>query len=115
MRLSKVKAEIEVEEKDPRLDEHWVMFEGFEKYSVSNYGRVMVTRTGHELKQTVDKDGHLRVYLHYQGKRYRVYVRLLVASAFFLNYKSGVGVGFLNGNKQDCSVLNLTLMKAVRR
>lgn len=104
------------EPKEPRLDEHWVTFEDLPTYAVSNYGRVMNVKTGRDLVTTLDKEGHLRVTLWYRGKRYRTYVHLLVAYAFFLEYKYGVRVSFVNGNKQDCSVLNLTLKhKAVRK
>lgn len=97
----------------PVSDEYWASIEGLPLYSVSNYGRVCNNKTGRHLKVTTDKQGYLRVYLHRKGKRYRVYVHLLVALVYFDQYKPGVGVGFLNGNRSDCTVANLTLMRAL--
>lgn len=111
----RIRMEVVVNMKEPVLDELWVGVDGLETYAVSNYGRVMNVRTGKDLSVFKDASGYNHVYMYRQGKRYNVYVHLLVAQAFFLNYKSGVGVDFQNGNKDDCSVLNLTLMKAVRR
>ncbi len=105
---------IELEMSEPRLDEHWVSFEGLPTYAVSNYGRVMNLRRNTDLVQKTDKDGFQRVHLYRRGKRYSVYVHLLVAQAFFVDYKAGLKVSFINGDKQDCSILNLTL-KAIRR
>jgi hypothetical protein len=91
------------------LEEHWVPIEGFPGYAVSNYGNVENVNTGREIKAVPNKDGHLKVLLYRDGRRMHRRVHHLVANAFFLNYRQGMEVRFLNGNKRDCSVLNLTL------
>jgi len=102
-------------EEPPVMDEYWQTIDGLETYAVSNYGRIVNVRTGRDVKIQEDKDGYLRAVIYRGGKRYKIYVHQLVAAAYFLNYKAGVGVDFVNGNKHDCTVTNLTLMKAVRR
>lgn len=102
-------------ETNPRLDEFWEILDGLETYAVSNYGRVVNVKSGRDLRVYTDKHGYLRVNLYRRGKKYPTLVHLLVARVYFINYKEGVGVDFENGNKQDCSVLNLTLKKAIRR
>lgn len=91
------------------LDEFWVTFDTIPNYAVSNYGTVLNVRRNRELNPTPDGDGYLRVALYHKGLRYDAYVHRLVAKAFFLNYQEGIEVKFKNGDKTDCSVLNLTL------
>lgn len=97
------------------LDEIWVEV-GVGAYEVSNYGQVINTQTGFELKPYPDKrSGYLRVALYHNGKRHDVFVHRLVARAFFLNYGPGVEVLHKNEDKTDNSVLNLTLGGACRK
>lgn len=91
------------------LEEQWVEIDGLERYAVSNYGRVINQETDRELTPTPDKNGFMRVKLSRNGDSYTVYLHRLVAFAFFLNYAPGISVEFIDGNKSDCSVLNLTL------
>jgi hypothetical protein len=102
-------------EEPPVMDEYWQGIDGLGTYAVSNYGRVVNVKSGKDLRVRVDSDGFHRVYLYRKGKRYDVFVHLLVASVFFLNWKPGVGVDFLNGDQSDCTVANLTIKKAIRR
>lgn len=102
-------------ETEPRINEHWVVFDLLPTYEISNYGRIGNTRTGRELPIEIDSEGYSRATMYYLGKSYRVFVHLLVVRAFFINYKLGAYVGFVNDNKQDCTVLNLTLVPTVRR
>ena len=96
------------------LDEIWVEI-GIGAYEVSNFGRVVNGNTGRDLKPSPDGNGYLRVVLYYNGKRHMVYVHRLVARAFFLNYAKGVEVKHKNGDKNDNSVLNLTLGGGCRK
>lgn len=91
------------------LDEVWVTLDGLERYAVSNYGRVINQDRGNELTPSPDKNGYLRVGLSRNNKVYHVYIHRLVAKCFFLNYKKNVEVKHIDGNKNDNSVLNLTL------
>lgn len=93
------------------LEEQWVAVPGFPKYEVSNYGRIENIQSGRELKPHPDKKtGVLRIALYRgPGDRKDVYVDRVVAEAFFLNYIPGMKVYHLNGDQDDCSVLNLTI------
>lgn len=102
------------DESEDRYDEIWVEV-GIAAYEVSNYGRVVNANTGRELKPSPDKKGYLRVALYHGGKRHDVFVHRLVARAFFLNYSSGVEVKHKNDNKEDNTVLNLTLGGGCRK
>lgn len=92
----------------PFIDEIWVET-GIGSYEVSNYGRVVNARTGKDIRPYPDKHGQMRVGLYWGGKRHYIYVRRLVAKAFFLNYVAGIEVSHLNGNKEDNTIRNLTL------
>lgn len=96
--------------KPPVMDELWVTLEGLETYNISNYGRIVNDRTGKEVHTWIDPEGHLRARIYRKGRRHNIYVHLLVARTFFLRYRAGVGVGFINGQQSDCSVANLTLL-----
>lgn len=96
------------DDKDLR-DEKWVIFPFFPQYAVSSYGRVMNVKRDRDLKPSPDKNGYLRVALYREGVRYDIYVHRLVAKAFFLNYAPDIEVLHKNKNKEENSVLNLTL------
>lgn len=98
-----------------RVEEVWVAVDGLERYAVSNYGRVINQERGNELTPSPDSNGYLRVGLSRNGRVYHVYVHRLVAFCFFLNYADGVEVKHKNGDKNDNSVLNLTLGGLCRR
>lgn len=98
-----------------QLDEVWVTVDGLERYAVSNYGRVINQERGNELTPSPDANGYLRVGLTRKGVTKHVYVHRLVAFAFFLNYRPGIEVKHINDNKEDNSVLNLTLGGGCRK
>lgn len=91
------------------LEETWVTFDVLPRYSVSNYGRVVNTETGRELKHQADPNGYLHVTLYRNGVPHKGLLHRLVAKAFLLNYEPGVEVNFINGIKHDCAALNLEL------
>jgi len=97
------------------LEEVWVTVDGLERYAVSSFGRVINQERGNELTPSPDANGYMRVGLSRMGKTHNVYVHRLVAFAFFLNYKPGIEVKHRNENKNDNSVLNLTLGGCCRR
>lgn len=98
-----------------RLDEHWVTFDIFPNYAISNYGTVLNVARNRELKPSKDKKGYFMVSLYRAGVPYECYVHRLVAKAFFLNYEEGVEVKHKNLDKSDNSVLNLTLGAGCRK
>lgn len=92
-----------------RIEELFVPIEFWERYSVSNYGQVMNTDTGRFLTQRIEKTtGRLKVRFYVLGAYMDFYVDNLVTKAFFLNYKTGIDIYYKNGNKLDCTVLNLS-------
>lgn len=91
------------------LDELFVPVASWENYSISNYGRVVRTKTGRELMQRQEiSSGRLKVRFSEMGVRKEFYVDNLVAEAFFLNYHDGIDIYYKNRNKFDCTVRNLT-------
>jgi len=98
-----------IEDSEILLDELWVGFEDFPNYEVSNYGRVVNIRTGRDLRPSVDFNGFHHVALYHKGLRTDVMVHRLVAKAFFLNYQDGLEVKHINEDRNENTVLNLTL------
>ncbi len=57
--------------------------EGFENYSVSDYGNVRNNKTGRILKACTDRHGYKAVVLYIDKKKSNKVVHRLVAAAFF--------------------------------
>jgi hypothetical protein len=64
------------------MTEQWVEIFDFPNYSVSNWGRVRNEDRGRLLKQSVTKQGAVKVGLVLGGKQYTRSVKVLVAEAF---------------------------------
>ena len=62
-----------------------VPIEGYERYLVSNYGRVMNGDTGRILKGVVKENGYLKVVLYNNYKYKTLYIHRLVGLAFIEN------------------------------
>lgn len=90
-------------------EEHFVPIEGFDHYSISNYGTVVNTRTGTDLTPRADSNGYLRVALYKRGKGFERMIHRLVAQAFFVDFTPSIDVKHISENFQDNSVRNLTL------
>ena len=91
--------------------EEFVKVRGFERYSVSNYGRVINNITNNELSQRYAKGGYLRVNLRTGNEKYEkphsVTVHRLVAEAFLEKIPGKDFVNHKDGNKHNNSVNNL--------
>jgi hypothetical protein len=91
------------------LEELFVPIPHWEPYAVSNYGRVIDLVGEYELNQRPNKfTGRMEVRLRYFGAYGDHYVDELVTEAFFVNYRHGIPIFYKNGNKSDCTVLNLS-------
>lgn len=91
-------------------EEHWVSLDGFEGYSISNYGRVYDDQTETEVEPYLDHEGYWRVILfRHNAVGQHVLVHRLVARCFFLNYSRDTDVRHISKYRNDNSVLNLTL------
>jgi hypothetical protein len=90
--------------------EEWREIEGFERYKVSNQGRVFSTiRGGRVLKQIIDPNGYPYVSLMATGASMstRFHIHVLVARAFIPNSLGLPTVNHANGIKLDCRDTNL--------
>ncbi len=63
----------------------WIKVEGFENYSVSNYGLVRNDKRGKILNQRFDRYGYYRVNLSIDGTPFTKCIHRLVAKAFCSN------------------------------
>lgn len=94
------------------MNEIWRKIEGFEKYEVSNLGRVRSlnyrkTKETKILKLCKDKKGYLKVNLYKSSKHSSKRVHRLVATAFIPNLDNKTQVNHIDGNKQNNTVSNL--------
>lgn len=87
--------------------EVWRDIVGFEKYMVSNLGRVYSKKSGLILKPGKDKKGYLRISFYENGKSNTRKVHRLVAQAFIANPDNLPQVNHKNEDKTDNSVGNL--------
>lgn len=89
--------------------ENWKEIAGYEKYFVSDKGRVKSLKRGGEriLKPQFNKKGYLIVNLSKNGKVRGFLVHRLVAEAFVPNPKNLPEVDHLNDNPADCRADNL--------
>lgn len=89
-------------------NEEWKTIEGFERYLISNYGRVK-SLIGNEkiLRQYITDTGYLIVKLSKNGKTYNRRVHRLVAKAFLAIDDDTKEVHHINRNKKDNKNNNL--------
>ena len=65
--------------------ETFVKIEGFEKYEVSNLGRVRNMKSGRTLKPQLQKNGYLTHQLSEHNKRKTLLLHRIIATAFIDN------------------------------
>ena len=91
--------------------EKFVEIKGYERYSVSNYGRVINNQTGTTLSQRRASNGYLRVNLRKGNVKYEkpyvASVHRLVAEAFIENPNNYPAVNHIDANKENNCVSNL--------
>ena len=90
--------------------ETWKNVQGYEKYQVSNQGRVRsITKKGKIkiLKPQLNKSGYYRVWLSKEGKTQRFLVHRLVALAFIENPEGHPQINHIDFKRTNNRVENL--------
>ena len=89
------------------MKEIWREIAEFNMYQVSNIGRVKRISKEHCLKPEKDKDGYLKVRLHYRERNKKFFVHRLMAITFIPNPENKPQVNHINGIKNDNRLENL--------
>ena len=89
------------------MEEKWAEVEGYPNYLVSNYGQVFSRNHNTLLRPRLSHKGYQRVVLSDGGKRTEIYIQVLVARAFFGDFRDGMRIKHVNGDLGDNRVDNL--------
>ena len=87
--------------------EMWRFVDVYDNYEVSSFGRVRNDRTGHILKQQLNKNGYQQVTLYKDGRAKNHTVHRLVALAFCHNPDEYDVADHISKNKTDNMYNNL--------
>ena len=86
--------------------ETYKIIEGFENYSVSDFGNVKKNTTGHIVKQH-DENGYKRLNIEVNKKHYKKFLHVLVAGAFIPNPENKPFVDHIDNCKTNNNIQNL--------
>ncbi len=87
--------------------EHWASIDGYLNYQVSWWGRVLNTKTGLILKNSLGGNGYLHVRLSKNGKAKTLCIHVMVAQAWVLNPEDKKCVDHIDGDKTNNHYENL--------
>lgn len=87
--------------------ETFVKIDGFEKYEVSNLGKVRNIKSGRLLKSYLDKDGYLKHCLSEHNKKKYLFLHRIIAIAFIDNPEEKSCVNHIDENKTNNDLSNL--------
>ena len=87
--------------------ETYKIIEGFENYSVSDFGNVRNNETVRILKKTITSDGYIRISLKLNKVEYKKRVHILVANAFIANPDGKACVDHIDNIKSNNHINNL--------
>ncbi|AGI11221.1 putative HNH endonuclease [Lactococcus phage phi7] len=88
--------------------ETFVKIEGFEKYEVSNLGKVRNIKSGRVLKPYLHKEsGYLRLFLCENNKKKNLLLHRIIATAFIDNPEEKPRVNHIDKNKLNNDLSNL--------
>lgn len=94
------------------MSESWSTILGYERYAVSDQGRVKNNETNKILKPRISNHGtnkHAKVTLSVEGKAHQKFVHRLVAGAFIQPLKATDIVNHKNGLQTDNRLKNLEI------
>ena len=87
--------------------EFWKRIENWERYEVSNLGRIRNAETGKEIKTRSDKEGYRLVTFSINNVQSTKKVHRLVAAAFIPNDENKPQVNHKDGNRANNNAENL--------
>ena len=87
--------------------ETFVKIEGFEKYEVSNLGKVRNIKSGKVLKPQLNRNGYLMHLLYENNKQKHLYLHRIIAIAFIDNPEEKPCVNHIDENKLNNDLSNL--------
>ena len=87
--------------------ETFVKIVGFEKYEVSNLGRVRNMKSGRTLKPKLHQTGYLMHGLYENNKQKNLYLHRIIATAFIDNPDEKPQVNHIDENKTNNDLSNL--------
>ena len=88
-------------------EEIWKTVPEYEQYKVSNHGRAYNTLTGNYIKGSITNHGVRGLDIDTPEKKTKLSIPVLVARLFIPDYKEGVQLRFLDGDKLNAHVDNL--------
>lgn len=94
--------------------EVWATFPEHPSYEVSSLGRIVNKNTGYERAESLSTNGYRRVNMYEKGLTKTYYVHQLVAELFLPEYRSGMIIGFHDGNPKNCAVDNLIAKQTIK-
>ena len=89
------------------MQETYKKIEGFENYSVSDFGNVRNDKLGRILKGSDNGDGYLKVDLRKNKTRHAKRIHKLVAKAFLANPENKKCVDHIDNNTHNNNLINL--------
>jgi hypothetical protein len=87
--------------------ETFVKIEAFEKYEVSNLGKIRNMKSGRILKPFLDRSGYLRHCLCENNKRKYLFLHRIIATTFIDNPEGKPCVNHIDENKLNNDLSNL--------
>ena len=89
------------------MEETFRIIKDFEKYSVSNLGRVKNNATDRILKPSIDGHGYYKLNLYKDGNMYTKKIHKLVAEAFITNPSNKKCIDHIDNNPLNNNIANL--------
>lgn len=89
------------------MDEIWITIKEFDKYQISNLGRIKSLYYNKVLKPAKDPHGYLHVSLYKNGIAHTKNIHIIVARTFIPNSLNLPEINHIDGIKINCEATNL--------